>query len=39
MSGVGGTSPKTRVEKIIWWTMFSVFFSFVAYVLAKNFLF
>jgi ABC-type uncharacterized transport system permease subunit len=37
MAGVGGTSPKTRGEKVVWWTAFAVFFAFVAYVLAKNF--
>jgi hypothetical protein len=38
MPGYGG-APKTKGAKIIWWTMFTMFFSFVAYVLAKNFLF
>lgn len=37
MTGVGGTSPKTRSEKIAWWTAFAAFFAFVVYVLVKNF--
>ena len=38
MAGVGGTSPKTKGEKIVWWTAFAAFFAFVVYVLVKNFL-
>jgi hypothetical protein len=38
MSGVGGTTPKTKVGKIVWWIAFSAFFLFFLYVLAKNFL-
>ncbi|ULU26786.1 hypothetical protein DYST_03734 [Dyella terrae] len=37
MSGVGGTSPKTKSEKIVWWTVAAAFFAFVVYVLVKNF--
>lgn len=36
--GVGRTSPKTRGEKIVWWTAFAAFSGFVIYVLVKNFL-
>jgi hypothetical protein len=37
MAGVaGGTSPKTKAGKIVWWSAFSAFFLFVFYVLIKN---
>jgi hypothetical protein len=39
MAGVGGTSPKTRTEKVVWWAAFGIFFLFILYVLAKNFLY
>jgi hypothetical protein len=32
MFGVGGTSPKTRTGRVVWWIAFSVFFAFVLYV-------
>jgi hypothetical protein len=38
MSGLGGTSPKTKAAKIVWWIAFSTFLLFVLYVLAKNFI-
>ena len=38
MYGAGGTTPKTKAQKIVWWTAFGIFFAFVLYVLAKNFL-
>jgi hypothetical protein len=37
VEGVGGTSPKTRGEKIVWWTVVTAFSGFVIYVLLKNF--
>lgn len=36
--GVGGTAPKTRGEKIVWWVAFTAFSGLVSYVLVKNFL-
>jgi hypothetical protein len=36
MFGVGGTSPRTKAQKIVWWTMFALFGAFVAYVLVKS---
>lgn len=36
MSGVGGTSPKTKGQKIVWWSAFSIFLLFGLYVLNKN---
>ena len=33
MFGVGGTSPKTKVQKLIWWTVAALFGLFVIYVL------
>jgi hypothetical protein len=38
VAGVGGTSPKTKGQKIVWWTFFTLFFGFFLYVMAKNFL-
>jgi hypothetical protein len=38
MSGTGGTSPKTKNQKMVWWAAFGIFFLFVVYVLARNFL-
>jgi hypothetical protein len=37
VGGVGGTSPKTRGEKIVWLAVFAAFSGFVIYVLVKNF--
>lgn len=37
MAGVGGTSLKTKGQKIVWWTAFTAFSAFVVYVLIKNF--
>ncbi len=36
MVGVGGTSPKTRMQRAVWWIAFSVFVAFVAYVVLHN---
>ena len=36
MLGVGGTSPKTKTAKIVWWTMFTLSVLFIAYVVIKN---
>jgi hypothetical protein len=36
MFGVGGTSPRTKKQKIIWWVIFGVFALFVVYVVIKN---
>lgn len=36
MFGVGGTSPKTKTAKIVWWTMLTVFVLFIAYVVIKD---
>ncbi len=36
MFGVGGTRPKTRGQKTVWWIMFTLFMGFVAYVLILN---
>jgi hypothetical protein len=38
MYGMGGTAPKAKTQKVVWWTAFGIFFAFVFYVLAKNFL-
>jgi hypothetical protein len=34
----GGTSPRTKGAKILWWIAFSISAAFVLYVLAKNLL-
>ncbi len=36
MFGAGGTSPKTKSQKIVWWLAFSSLSLFVLYVLVKN---
>ena len=36
MFSVGGTSPKTKTMKVIWWTMFTMSALFIAYVVIKN---
>jgi hypothetical protein len=36
MTGVGGTSPKTKVQKIVWCSVLVIVGLFVAYVLFKN---
>jgi hypothetical protein len=36
MAGVGGTSPKTPTQKVIWWIVAGLFGLFVIYVLIKN---
>jgi hypothetical protein len=36
MFGVGGTSPKTKAAKVVWWLVFSLFSLFIGYVLVKN---
>jgi hypothetical protein len=36
MAGLGGTSPRSKTQKIIWWSVFAVFSLFVAYLLIKN---
>jgi hypothetical protein len=36
MVGVGGTSPRTKPERLVWWTVFSIFMGAIIYVLIKN---
>jgi hypothetical protein len=36
MVGVGGTSPKTKAAKAVWWILFGIFAISVIYVLIKN---
>jgi hypothetical protein len=30
------TSPKTKVEKTVWWIVFALMFGFIAYVIVSN---
>ena len=36
MFGVGGTSPKTKAQKLIWWIVAALFGLFVIYVLIRS---
>jgi hypothetical protein len=36
MVGVGGTSPKTKAAKVVWWILFGIFAVSVIYVLIEN---
>jgi hypothetical protein len=36
MFGTGGTSPRTKVQRVIWWTVFASFATFVAYILING---
>jgi hypothetical protein len=36
MFGVGGTSPKTRTQRVVWWLVFFVFVAFTLYVAFHN---
>jgi len=36
MFGVGGTSPKTKAQKLIWWIVATLFGLFVIYVLIMS---
>jgi hypothetical protein len=36
MFGVGGTSPRTKAQKVVWWIVFAVFGLFVIYVLLRS---
>jgi hypothetical protein len=31
--GLGGTSPRTRAQRTVWWMCFAVMVGFIAYVL------
>jgi hypothetical protein len=34
-----GQNPKTRIQKIAWWSVFTAIMGFIAYVLIKNIFF
>jgi hypothetical protein len=34
--GVGGTSPQSKAQRIVWWIIFAIFGLFIAFVLIKN---
>jgi hypothetical protein len=34
-----GQVPKTRLQKIIWWSCFTAMMSFIVYVVLKNLFF
>ena len=31
MFGVGGTSPRTKAQKVVWWIVFAVFAVFAVF--------
>jgi len=31
-----GSNPKTKRQKLVWWTCFLLFFGFITYVILKN---
>ncbi len=33
------TVPKTRIQKILWWSVFTAIMGFIVYVLIKNIFF
>jgi hypothetical protein len=36
MFSAGGTTPRTKTQKIIWWATFTMVALFIAWVVIKN---
>jgi hypothetical protein len=39
MMSFPGQVPQTRLQKIVWWSLFTAMMSFIVYVIVKSLLF